>query len=521
MSEARTEEKKAEDSPKTVSTVSWNLVDEEPMITESNDKSSFMKRPWFMVLVALVAISCGSFWQWRLEAEECSSVDVLKKDAMFKCSMGWFKDLMECDKLALRSHLRSQNATIMNEAGFDSCLNDWRARGYVYEELGKADWLHGYPLDCEGTWSDWGGCSTSCGGGRHCSYFSIKQHSRHGGRECDHVDGGQNCSVCKPEQCPRDCHLGAWELEPCSELCGGGTQRQHREVISESQFGGFCPLPDSTERVRTIPCNTHQCPDAVLQEIGEAVSMGTAIQEGTQQSEALQKTKHHLLDHLPIVDCTAGMASEQASASCSQHNAIASKTVDLALKLETGHDECERAAAQFRVLLDALKHNLPHMVKQICAGDREGAESTFSGLVEPEVDATVEQFDKCLKPYREFGLDLVPMKSGLRSLHFDAKSREDAVLHKIKKETADKNGVLQDISNLAEEMSVTSRQRDDAYQAQQAKEQELRSYRESSAKSLGAKQELAHAAGTRARRGQLIFLKFWNFFESICRPVIM
>ena len=249
------------------------------------------------------------------------------------------------------------------------------------------------------------------------------------------------------------------------------------------------------ERVQTVPCNTHPCPDGVLEEIGQAVSMGTAIQDGAQQSEALQKTKHQLLDHLPIVNCTAGMGSQQAVASCHQHNAIASKSMDLALKLKTGHDECQLAAAQFHVLLDALKHNLPHLVKQVCSGDRDGASSTFSVLVEPVVDATVEQFDKCRQPYAEFGKLLVPLKSDLTSLHFDAKSREDEVLAKIKKETAGKDGVLQEISKSAEEMSSTSRQRDEAYQVLQRKEGDLSNYRQSSAKNIKRNKLAPHRRG--------------------------
>ncbi|CAE7769317.1 HMCN1 [Symbiodinium sp. CCMP2592] len=486
------------ESPKT----DWTLV-EEPQPKVSEGGRSFLTKPWFMAAMALVVACCGSAWKWSLEANACSSVDVLKKDAMFKCSMRWFSrfGFMECDKLALKSHLHLRKATIMDEVGFGSFVNGWRAGGYFHEkELAKAEWLHGYPLSCEGTWSDWGDCSTSCGGGRHCSYFSIRQQARHGGQECPRVDGAEHCSDCNTQRCPRNCQLGPWEFDLCSELCGGGTQRQHREVISESQFGGSCPLPDSMERVQTVPCNTHPCPDGVLEEIGRAVSMGAAIQDGTQQSEALHKTKHQLLDHLPIVNCTAGMGSQQAVASCHQHNAVASTSMDLALKLETGHDECELAAAQFQVLLDALKHNLPHLVKQVCSGDRDGASSTFSVLVEPVVDATVEQFDRCRQPYADFGKLLVPLKSHLTSLHFDAKSREDEVLAKIKKETAGKEGALQEISKSAEEMSSTSKQRDEAYQVLQRKERDLFNYRQSSARKIDAKEEQARAAQERARQ---------------------
>ena len=463
----------------------------------------------FLKTLTLLVALCGVAWQVKLERDACSSVDVLEKDALFQCSSGWFgglmrlMGLMECDEVALRSHLRSRNATVMDDTGFKHFLTEWRVRGRFPMELGKAEWLYGYPSDCEGKWSDWIACSTSCGSGRRCSYFSIQQHALHGGNSCRVADGAENCSECNTLPCPKDCQLGPWEMEPCSELCGGGTQKQSRQVILENQFGGFCPLPDSTERVQTIPCNTHPCPDAVLQEIGEAISLQTVIEnDSTRQVEVLQQTKHKLLDHLTTVKCTAGMDSKQqeATASCHEHNAIASKSQELALLLEIGHDECELAAAHFHVLRDTLKHNLPHIVKQICGGDREGANNTFSGLVEPVIEETVKLFNRCREPYKQFGTELVGVKANVKSLHFNAKARSNSLLHEVKKATMGKEGTLGEIAALAEDMTANSKKRDDAYQAQQAKEHELNNFRRSSAETLQSKRDQAWAAQERARR---------------------
>ena len=67
----------------------WTLVEEEPQpkVFESRGRS-FLTKPWFMSPMALVVACCGSAWKWSLEANVRSSVDVLKKDAMFNCSMG-------------------------------------------------------------------------------------------------------------------------------------------------------------------------------------------------------------------------------------------------------------------------------------------------------------------------------------------------------------------------------------------------------------------------------------------------
>ncbi|CAK9070259.1 unnamed protein product [Durusdinium trenchii] len=336
-------------------------------------------------------------------------VGSLRKDAQHKCSFGWVRRFLDCDKIALRSHLAFHSVTVVNETGFDVCVHEWREFGYLVADLGKAGWLHGYPVDCQAKWSDWGMCSASCGGGRQCSQFKILAPARFRGQECTHNDGSDNCADCNAQPCPKDCELGDWEVEPCSALCGGGTQKRTRPVASPSEFGGFCPMPDSVDRVLDVPCNTQACPDEMLEDFRVAVSQTADVQEEThRQSSMLQKTKHHLLHHLPKISCTAGMDSQhtEATASCHEHNTIASKSQGLALFLENGHDECEIAAAEFHQLRDALKHNLPHVVKQMCGGDHEGAQSTIENLLHPLINSTLAQFDRCVEPYRSFAREV-------------------------------------------------------------------------------------------------------------------
>ncbi|CAK9070366.1 unnamed protein product [Durusdinium trenchii] len=346
-------------------------------------------------------------------------------------------------------------------------------------------------------------CSASCGGGRQCSQFKILAPARFRGQECTHNDGSDNCADCNAQPCPKDCELGDWEVEPCSALCGGGTQKRTRPVASPSEFGGFCPMPDSVDRVLDVPCNTQACPDEMLEDFRVAVSQTADVQEEThRQSSMLQKTKHHLLHHLPKISCTAGMDSQhtEATASCHEHNTIASKSQGLALFLENGHDECEIAAAEFHQLRDALKHNLPHVVKQMCGGDHEGAQSTIENLLHPLINSTLAQFDRCVEPYRSFAREVVPMKSDLRSLHVNAKARQEQSQHRLKQATARQEGGSLEWNALAEEMKETSQKRDQAFQAAQAKEQELAKLRKSTAEDLKAKRTEAQAAKERARR---------------------
>lgn len=59
-----------------------------------------------------------------------------------------------------------------------------------------------------------------------------------------------------------DCELHDWtSFGRCSRTCGTGSLSQQRNIRTRSRCQGLpCPLMNSPQRYRTIPCNTQCCP---------------------------------------------------------------------------------------------------------------------------------------------------------------------------------------------------------------------------------------------------------------------
>ena len=110
------------------------------------------------------------------------------------------------------------------------------------------------PVNCVGTWSDYSGCDVTCGGGTQTSTWTTTTPSAHGGTACPSPT--TQSQECNPDPCPIDC-VGSWsDYEPCNQPCGGGTQTRSWTTITPSAHGGTA-CPSSTMELRE--CNTEQC----------------------------------------------------------------------------------------------------------------------------------------------------------------------------------------------------------------------------------------------------------------------
>jgi len=119
--------------------------------------------------------------------------------------------------------------------------------------------IHACPVDGGfSLWSEWSGCSRSCGTG-----------SRSQTRNCDNpapVNGGQTCQgdyrateSCNTHFCPVDGGFGPWTVwGSCSATCGGGSNSRTRQCDSPAPAHGGEPcLGENTD---TAHCNTQPCP---------------------------------------------------------------------------------------------------------------------------------------------------------------------------------------------------------------------------------------------------------------------
>jgi len=115
------------------------------------------------------------------------------------------------------------------------------------------------PHDCEvSTWSKWSPCSASCGNANkqhRIRKVTQDKHPVYGGAECPTLFQEQFCNTHK---CPTDGHYasgwGAWST--CSVSCGTGTQERKRTCTAPTNGGKACPMPSAEKR----PCSLANCP---------------------------------------------------------------------------------------------------------------------------------------------------------------------------------------------------------------------------------------------------------------------
>lgn len=116
------------------------------------------------------------------------------------------------------------------------------------------------PVDCHWhPWSEWGGCSKTCGGGVK-TQSRTKTLAMFGGNECDGNETKQ--LECAAEDCPVDCAWEPWTAwENCTKSCNAGTTTRLRRKTQVEAYGGSICLGTPTE---TKACNTQGCPQDCL-----------------------------------------------------------------------------------------------------------------------------------------------------------------------------------------------------------------------------------------------------------------
>jgi len=118
------------------------------------------------------------------------------------------------------------------------------------------------PEDCTmNAWTDWGGCSKVCGGGKTIRHRTVNRPPASGGKKCPENKAEKTCN---DVACPVSCEMTAWsEWSSCSNSCAGGSQRRKRNIKVPTQGGGQ-PCPPESQQWQL--CNTHACPvDCIMQ----------------------------------------------------------------------------------------------------------------------------------------------------------------------------------------------------------------------------------------------------------------
>jgi len=112
-------------------------------------------------------------------------------------------------------------------------------------------------VDCKvSEWQEQSGCNQACGGGSRREVRLIEMDANHGGAECP-SDLTRDLP-CNMDPCAIDCVLAGWTNDGgCTTTCGGGVQRQARNIQTQPAYGGAACHP---ERLRYISCGEDICP---------------------------------------------------------------------------------------------------------------------------------------------------------------------------------------------------------------------------------------------------------------------
>eukprot|EP00397_Hematodinium_sp_SG-2012_P006578 GEMP01006612.1.p1 GENE.GEMP01006612.1~~GEMP01006612.1.p1 ORF type:complete len:1075 (+),score=211.21 GEMP01006612.1:97-3225(+) len=129
------------------------------------------------------------------------------------------------------------------------------------------------PKDCAlGDWSEWTPCDKTCGGGERSRNRSIRQDQVGDGKSCSGVL--KDVSVCGGNSClqPTLCMVSEWsEWSGCTKSCGNGQHERHRHVTQEADDGGQgCTEPLS----ELAGCNLDPCAGVVDCVWGDWVEWG-------------------------------------------------------------------------------------------------------------------------------------------------------------------------------------------------------------------------------------------------------
>lgn len=170
---------------------------------------------------------------------------------------------------------RSYTVTLAAAFGGKGCEADDKATGT------QACNTNPCPVDCVGAWSPFGTCSATCGGGKRTKTFTVGVAAAFGGKACAAKHQETSSESCSTTPCPVDC-IGKWgTFNTCTKTCGTGTQTRKFDITQKAANGGkACEATD--DQISSQMCNTQDCPVDCLGDWGAFGACSASCGKGTQ-----------------------------------------------------------------------------------------------------------------------------------------------------------------------------------------------------------------------------------------------
>jgi hypothetical protein len=198
----------------------------------------------------------GNFQEFR----SCSPAPCVpedKVDCVFEEWQGWSGCSAACNGYRQRSREIKTHAS----KGGAVCAGDLRVVEAC--NVDAASCKTKSPTACEfAEWQEWGGCSATCDGGTQQRIRTVAKDATYSGPGC--AGGLKELRACHTEFCHPlqeedvDCVWGLWsDWGGCSKTCGGGTHDRIRSVKTPAKNNGkACATMSSFE---VAPCHTEPC----------------------------------------------------------------------------------------------------------------------------------------------------------------------------------------------------------------------------------------------------------------------
>jgi len=243
--------------------------------------------------------------------------------------------------------------------------NSWKGSGsmesgYNAEEATESPQQHtssswtGYdaeevPVDCVGSWGEWGACSVTCGGGKQTRAYSVTTEAEDGA-PCAASDGATQEQVCSPADCPEeepeapapepepeppvDC-VGNWgDWGTCSRTCGTGSQSRTLSVTTQAAYDGVCVTTEN-RACATDACTTPQPVVKATTTVKGAVSADSFIDNLASAIEGVAAEDIEITSYTMEVSSSATVDFD-----CDAQEAFKAQYI-LGLKDATGQDSIE------------------------------------------------------------------------------------------------------------------------------------------------------------------------------------
>ena len=110
--------------------------------------------------------------------------------------------------------------------------------------------------DCQGSWTSWSECSTNCGEGEKQRTYRVSRTKLGKGNDCEFENREIQKEQCNNGVCPVNCQ-GSWgEWGECSQSCGGGVRKRTFSITRPATNGGSeCRNAHGEEQEEIIPNN--------------------------------------------------------------------------------------------------------------------------------------------------------------------------------------------------------------------------------------------------------------------------